>query len=86
VHFTIADYVEYDVAHVQACTLLLGRPLQFDTNFVHYGSTNQYFFVHNDKPIMLLPMSPESILKDDLARASRTHNEEKKMSEKLDCC
>jgi hypothetical protein len=26
-------------------------------------------------------MSPESILKNDLARASRTHTEQKKMSE-----
>jgi hypothetical protein len=28
-------------------------------------------------------MSPESILKDDLARASRAHNEQKKLSENL---
>jgi hypothetical protein len=66
---------------MQACALLLGRPWQFDRNFVHHGATNQYTFVHNDKPIVLLPMSPESILKDDLARASRTHTEQKKMSE-----
>jgi hypothetical protein len=78
VHFSIAaydDYVECDVVPMQAWALLLGRPWQFDRNFVHHGATNQYTFVHDDKPIVLLPMSPESILKDDLARASRTHTE-----------
>jgi hypothetical protein len=66
VHFTIAayaDYVERDVVPMQACTLLLGRPWQFDINSIHYDSTNQYSLVHNDKKIVLLPMSPESILK-----------------------
>jgi hypothetical protein len=84
VHFTIAayaDYVEYDVVHMQACALLLGRPWQFDMNSIHYGSTNQYSLVHNDKKIVLLPMSPKSILKDDLARSSREHNEVKKRSQ-----
>jgi hypothetical protein len=84
VHFTIAayaDYVECDVVPMQACALLLGRPWQFDTNSVHYGTTNQYSLIHNDRPIVLLHMSPESILKDALARASREHNEEKKLSE-----
>jgi hypothetical protein len=66
---------------MQACALLLGRPWQFDINSIHHGATNQYTLVHNDKPIVLLPMSPESILKDDLARASRRHTEQKKMSE-----
>jgi hypothetical protein len=84
VHFSIAaydDYVECDVVPMQACALLLGRPWQFDRNSIHHGATNQYTFVHNDKPIVLLPMSPESILKDNLARASRTHTEQKKLSE-----
>jgi hypothetical protein len=84
VHFTIiaySDYVECDVVSMQSYALLLGRPWQFDTNYVHYVSTNQYSLVHNDKPIVLLLVSLESILKDDLARSSRKHNEEKNMSE-----
>lgn len=86
VHFSIDaydDYVECDVVPMQACALLLGRQWKFYRNFVHHGATNQYTFVHNDKPIVLLPMSLESILKDDLARASRAHNEQKKLSENL---
>jgi hypothetical protein len=84
VYFSIAaydDYVECDVVPMQTCALLLGRPWQFDRNSVHHGAKNQYTFVHNDKPIVLLPMSPESILKDYLARASKAHNEQKKLSE-----
>jgi hypothetical protein len=84
VHFTIAAYadcVECDVVPMQACALLLGQPWKFDTKFVHYGNTNQYSLIHNDRPIVLLPMSPESILKDNLARASRAHNEDKKLNE-----
>ena len=38
---------------------------------VHHGSTNQYTLVNNDKKIALLPMFPEQILKDDIARASK---------------
>jgi hypothetical protein len=86
VHFSIAaydDYVECDVVPIQACALLLGRPWKFHRNVVHHGATNQYTFVHNDKPIVLLPMSPKSILKDDLARASRAQDEQKKLSENL---
>jgi hypothetical protein len=71
---------------MQACALLLGRPCQFDTNSIHYGSTNQYSLVHNDNKIVLLLMSPENILKDDLARASRAHNEGKKAEQKSYCC
>jgi hypothetical protein len=58
VHFTIAayaDYVECDVVPMQACALLLGKPWQFDTNSIHYGSTNQYSLVHNDKKLCYFP-------------------------------
>src|SRR4051812_35650345 len=44
VHFSIAayaDYVDCDVVPMQACSLLLGRPWQFDRNVVHHGRTNQ---------------------------------------------
>ena len=56
---------------MQACSLLLGRPWQFDKNSVHHGGKNQDILVHKDKHITLLPMSPEHILKDDLTRTSK---------------
>ena len=73
VHFSIgtySDFVDCDVVPMQACSLLLGRPWQFDKESVHNGKTNQYTLVHNGKKIGLAPMTPETILKDDLARAS----------------
>jgi hypothetical protein len=61
---------------------LLGRPWQFDKNSLHFGKTNQYSFVHNDKKIVLHPMSPEAILRDELARASKFRNQEQVASGK----
>src|SRR5215203_3060375 len=84
VQFTIgtySDFVDCDVVPMQACSLLLGRPWQFDRESVHNGKTNQYSLVHDGKKIGLKPMTPEQILKDDLARASRVKNEEKLKSE-----
>src|SRR6266480_7017177 len=66
---------------MQACSLLLGRPWQYDRDAVHHGRTNTYSLMHDGKKIGLKPMTPEHILKDDLSRASRAHNEKAKMSE-----
>ena len=84
VHFTIgtyADFVDCDVVPMQACSLLLGRPWQYDRESVHHGRTNQYSLMHDGKKIGLKPMTPEQILKDDLARASRAKIQEKNKSE-----
>jgi hypothetical protein len=45
-------YVDCDVVPMEACSLLLGRPWQYDNDSLHHG-----------------PMTPEQIVKDDLARA-----------------
>src|SRR3954464_5039047 len=86
VHFSIAayaDYVDCDVVPMQACSLLLGRPWQFDRNVVHHGRTNHFTLVHQDKNIALLPMSPEQIVKDDLARASKAKQEKNKSENEI---
>jgi hypothetical protein len=83
-HFTIgtySDFVNCDVVPMQACSLLLGQPWQFDRESVHNGKTNQYSLIHAGKKIGLKPMTQEQILKDDLARASRLKTEEKHKSE-----
>ena len=83
-HFSIAAYADFldcDVVPMQACSLLLCSPWKFDKKSVHYGSTNQYTLVHIDKKIALLPMSPEQILKDDIARASKSKKQEQQKSE-----
>jgi hypothetical protein len=84
VHFTIGTYsvfVDCDVVPMQARSLLLGRPWQFDRESMHNGKTNQYSLIHDGKKNGLKPMTPEQILKNDLARARRLKNEEKHKSE-----
>jgi hypothetical protein len=66
---------------MQPCSLLLGRPWQFDRESVHNGKINQYSLIHVGKKIGLKPMTLEQIFKDDLARASRLKNKEKHKSE-----
>jgi len=86
VHFSIstyADFVDCDVVPMQACSLLLGRPWQFDKNSVHHGRNNQYTLVHKDKHITLLPMTPDSILKDDINRASKAKQEQNKSENQI---
>ena len=68
---------------MQACSLLLGRPCQFDKNSVHNGRNNHYTLVHKDKHITLLPMTPESILKDDINRASKVKQEQNKSENQI---
>ena len=38
---------------------------------MHHGRSNQISLLHHDKKIVLLPMSPEVIVRDDLARARK---------------
>jgi hypothetical protein len=75
------DVVECDVVPMQACSILLGRPWQFDKDYMHHGRSNQYSFQYHDKRIVLHPMSPEAILKDELTRASKMKNQEPAKSE-----
>lgn len=61
VAFSIGSYqdsVECDVAPMDACHLLLGRPWEFDRDVLHKGKANTYTFVLNGRTITLLP-SPE---------------------------
>ena len=84
VNFSIGPYhhsIHCDVVPMQACSMLLGRPWQYDIDSLHHGKTNQYSFVHNDKKLVLHPISLEAILKDELARASELKNHEHAKSE-----
>ena len=75
INFAIGSYhdvVECDVVPMEACNILLGRPWQFDTDSMHHGRSNKYSLLHHDKKIVLLPMSPEAILRDDVAKAAKT--------------
>jgi hypothetical protein len=64
---------------MQACHILLGRPWQFDTDCVHHGRSNQFSLLLHNKKIMLLPISPEAIVRDDIARAAKAKSENNKI-------
>jgi len=48
---------------MQSCSVLLGRPWEFDTDALHHGRTITYTFIHKNKSITLLPLSPMDIVK-----------------------
>ena len=52
--------------------MLLGRPWQYDTDSLHHGRSNHYSFMFKGQKIIIHPMTPEQIVKDDIARAAKT--------------
>jgi hypothetical protein len=54
---------------MQACSLLLGYPWEFDTDAVHHGRSNKYTLMHNGKKNTLLPLTPNEIVQCDRAIA-----------------
>jgi hypothetical protein len=72
VHFSIGTYhvcADCDVVPMQACSLLLGRPWEFDTDAIHHGRSNKYTLVHNGKKITLLSLTLNEIVQCDRAIA-----------------
>ena len=65
------DHADCDVVPMQACSLLLGRPWEYDNDALHHGRSNQYTFMHKGKKIVLHSMSLTANLKYDLERAQR---------------
>jgi len=70
------DVIECDIMLMQACSILLGRSWQFDKDSMHQVRSNQYSFLYHDKNIVLHPMTPEAILKDELTRTSKLKNQD----------
>jgi hypothetical protein len=78
VHFSIgmySDYADCDVVPMEACSLLLGRPWEYDTDARHNGRSNTYTFRHKDKNITLLPLTLAEIVQADKYRATSTYKE-----------
>jgi hypothetical protein len=77
-HFSIGTYHAYadcDVVPMQACSLLLGCPWEFDTDAVHHGRTNKYTLVQKRKKITLLLLMPNEIVQCDRAIAETAKRE-----------
>ncbi|XP_073107199.1 uncharacterized protein [Elaeis guineensis] len=60
------DEVVCDVVPMKASHLLLGRPWQYDRRAIHDGFKNTYSFSKNGKNIVLAPLSPQQVQKDQL--------------------
>ena len=78
VHFSIgiySDYADCDVIPMEACSLLLGRPWEYDNDAHHHGRRNKYTFMHKGKKITLLPLTPAQIVQAEKDRAANANNE-----------
>lgn len=56
---TFKDQVQCDIAPMDACHLLLGRPWIFDHHVQHDGYLNTYSFRYNNRSFTLQPSLPE---------------------------
>ncbi|CAN6355662.1 unnamed protein product [Urochloa humidicola] len=88
IHFSVGAYKDsayFDVVPMQACSLLLGRPWEYDKDAAHHGRTNTITFMHENKNITLLPLSPADNRKHFKELAANAKNENaKKESESSD--
>jgi hypothetical protein len=78
VHFSIGtyhDYTDCNVVQMQACSLLLGHPWEFDTDAIHHGRANEYTLMHKGNKITLLPLTPNEIMQCDRAIANTAKHE-----------
>jgi hypothetical protein len=73
VSFSIGSYaspVDCDVVPMEACSILLGHPWEFDNDATHHGRSNTYTFMHKGKKITLLSLTPAEIVQADTERAA----------------
>ena len=83
VSFSVGKYedeVLCDVVPIQVGHLLLGRPWQFDRKVKHESFTNKYSFMHNQRTVTLVPLTPSQVYEDQVRL--QKESEQKKMSEK----
>jgi hypothetical protein len=57
-----SDYADCDVVPMEACSLLLGRPWEYDNDARHHGRRNKYTFMHKGKKNNLLSLTPAQIV------------------------
>ena len=80
VSFSIGKYVDEvlcDVVPMQARHLLLGRPWKSDRRVKHDGFTNKYSFVHNQRTVTLVPLTPSQVYEDQV-RLQKESEQKKK--------
>ncbi|XP_027156445.1 uncharacterized protein LOC113757283 [Coffea eugenioides] len=60
------DEVLCDVVPMQATHVLLGRPWQYDKRTSHDGFTNKYSFMHDNRKVTLVPLTPKQVHEDQI--------------------
>jgi hypothetical protein len=55
-------------------------------DFVHFGQSNKYTFIHKEKKVVLVPLSPEDIHSSDVACTKREESEKRKLCETSKNC
>ncbi|XP_027177997.1 uncharacterized protein LOC113777156 [Coffea eugenioides] len=60
------DEVMCDIVPMHATHVLLGRPCQFDKHATFDGWSNKYTLLHNDKRMVLIPLTPSQVYEDQL--------------------
>jgi hypothetical protein len=71
IHFSIGTYHDsayFNVAPIETCALLFGKPWVYENNAPYNDIANTYSFRHNGKKIWLLGMAPIEILEIKLTR------------------
>ena len=77
-HFSIgiySDFADCDVVPMDACSLFLGRPWEYDNDAKHQGRSNKYTFKHKGKKITLLPLILAEIVQAEKDRAESAKKE-----------
>jgi hypothetical protein len=83
---SFASSVDCDVVSVEACSILLGHPWEFDNYATHHGRSNTYTFMHKGRKITLLPLTPAEIVqanKEQAASLNDTNSENQQGSKSL---
>jgi hypothetical protein len=75
------DEVDCNIVPMQTCHLLLGHPWQFNVDSMHLGRSNKYTFIHKEKKVVLVPLSPEDIHSSDVACMKREESEKRILCE-----
>nr|XP_027109246.1 uncharacterized protein LOC113729116 [Coffea arabica] len=60
------DEVLCDIVSMQATHVLLGRPWQYDKRTSHDGFTNKYSFMHDNRKVTLVPLTPKQVHEDQI--------------------
>jgi hypothetical protein len=89
VSFSIGFYaksVDCDVVPMEACSILLCHPWEFDNDATHHGQSNTYTFMHKGKKLTLLPLTPADNVqanKERVASLNDTNSENQQVAKSL---